>query len=478
MADDEGQLDMILQTRLDVLDQAVAEVNGVIKAMAEQRERLTEVEAFLAEDGTLYRAENDVLQHIGDAETRLKLLLPPPASRKQVVRSTAAAPSSTLNDPDIKRLREGYRYAGQARVTVQKLEPNRADALRSFQSVRRWSIAGLGDEALNAAVRDYSLMIDEIRKAENPWRRYEAEMPRRGHELFSRYLELLASMAVRGFGLEPAIMADVEALLQQLLEPINLPHKPARRERSPLAMMSSLGRGHLPLGYPEWSLWALPLLGRSVGELVVPSLMSDIDSRQTLICADLYAQHVLGPSYMHAAIFLELDPSAEPLSADVPSDPLRATVLFDNLPRIDRNNDPETRNQIDTVVRSVREQWQRARQAVGGEEEQLTDEDRAVVDRFLNALDRFPEIAYPGDYIADNRDAGRELMTVNGHGDDAAWERSVPAMLLRELMNAMWLARLEDPDKAALIHERAKAVARQNPGPPPSRPVAGARPRR
>jgi hypothetical protein len=363
---------------------------------------------------------------------------------------------------------------------VEAIALDRASAYASFISVRRWSIAGLGDAALRAAAHDYSQMIEEIRRADNPWRRYQAEMPRRGHELFSRYLELLAGMAVRGFGLEPAIMADVEGLIKQLFGPKSPPQSPPERERSPLALMSSLGRGHLPLGYPEWSLWALPLLGRSVGELVVPTLISPLSGRQLLICADLYAQHVLGPSYMYAAIFLEFDPSAEPPGPDAPSDPLRASVLFENLTRIDRSNDPEIQAQIDAVITSVKEQWDRARDAVAGTEEQLDDDDRAVVDRFLDELDRFPEIAYPGSYIADNRDSGRQLVTSDDpdERDDEEhqdWIRGVPAMGLRELMNAMWLARLEDPGQARLIHKRAKDVARQNQGPAPSRAVAGAR---
>jgi hypothetical protein len=34
----------------------------------------------------------------------------------------------------------------------------------------------------------------------------------------------------------------------------------------------------------------------------------------------------------------------------------------------------------------------------------------------------------------------------------------------RDLTTAMWLARLRDPSKAALIHERAKTLAAQKPG--------------
>lgn len=489
----DAQLDMILQTRLDVLAQAVEEVNGVIDAMAEQGKRLAEVEAFLTSDaGTLYNAESDIIESITDAATRLRVVLRGQSSRRPpVLRSvdpaspaSPASPATRDESDERQRLRDGLKLANTALAQAEGIAEKRENAYASFLSVRRWSVAELGDVALKAAVRDYEQMINEIRVAENPWRRYRAEMPRRGHELFRRYLELLAGMAVRGFGLEPAIMSDVEALLQQLMEPLHLPAKPSKRERSPLAMMSSLGRGHLPLGYPEWSLWALPLLGRSVGELVVPALMQDVNSRQVMLCADVYAQYVLGPGYLHAAIFLDFDPSSDPSSPEVPSDALRASVLFEAFPRLSDTEDQDTSKQVDAVVDRVKEQWLRARQAVGGDEEILAAEDREMIDRFLTELStRFPEIGYPADRIADNRDVGRDLMkssdqsgSPEGMGS-AEWVPSAPAMQLRDLMSAMWLARLEDPTKARLIHARAKAVARQGPGPSPKRPHAAAQPR-
>jgi hypothetical protein len=458
-------LDLILDTRLDVLAQAVDEVQSVITAMVEQRDRLRAVTDFLSEGGFLRRREDDLLEQIGDVTTRINVLLRPLAgptstALPQVADAEPSASPRPESDQQ-QRLQAMLESAECATKKVKEIATERGQAYGAFQDVRRWSVAGLVDTALSEAARDYQLLIDKIRRAESPWRRYQVEMPRRGHELFSRYLELLAGMAVRGIGLDAALMPDVDALVQLLMGPVPPQNKPTEQQRSPLALMGTLGARHMPLGYPDWSLWALPLVGRSAGDLVATNLLpADVDNQLRALCADLYAQYVLGPSYLHAAIFLEFDPSSEPPTPDAPPDPLRAAVLLEQLPSMYGDTDEANRKLVETIVERVAAEWRRARAAVGGAEPTLSGQGQDTVDAFLHDLAQFPEVAYPIGYLAEHADTGRDLLS--GAAPD------VPAMPLRDLVTAMWLARLETPTAARHIHQRAKTVARQGQGAAPT----------
>jgi hypothetical protein len=466
---DSESLDLILKTRLEVLAQAVEEVNCVITAMEEQGERLAEVEEFLSDAGAMRQAENSLLEHFGDVKSRLEVLLRPPTlSAPAVARPGVRRPLPLplpLSQPDRQRLH--YVQSGAEKATQQILElaKCRAKALSAFQDVWRWSVAGLGAAALQKAVEDYQYLIRQIRTDENPWRRYQAEMPRLGHELFSRYLELLAGMAVRGLPMDSTVQSDADALIDLLKGPLDTPAEPLP---SPLALMSSLGRRHTPLGYPEWSLWALPLMGRVAGERVAASLLPrDTGNRLHVICADLYAQYVLGPSYLHAAIFLEFDPSPDP-PPNLPSDPLRATVLLRDL----REYGATASRVIEGIAVPLEREWRRARTAFGGQEPDLDSADRQVVDDFLKELRGFVEIGYPVNTLGDLADDGRQLTAAGQDGSEPAMR----PMQLRNLLSAMWFARLQDPSKDRLIHQRAKMVPRQQQRVSPSRAGFGAQP--
>ncbi|BCY08486.1 hypothetical protein [Actinoplanes sp. L3-i22] len=478
--------DLILQTRLDVLNQALEEVTSVISAMAEQNRRLTDVEGFLSEDGRLAGAENDLAVHIAVIRRRLDGLLGRPARpRTGLPRPGLPAPryDAAPENDRISRVEEVRRHLRDADAELKKLSEERLGVYDSFQDVRRWSVAALPVQALTDAKEDYQELLSDLGESDEPWQRYRAEMPRRGHELLSRYLELLAGMAVRGlpvdtdgmsahpalvrFDLDATLMAAYEALVGHLMGPVPLRHREDPR-RSPLALMSSLGRRHLPLGYPQWSLWALPLVGRRAGKAVAsvwqPQKVT-LTPGQRLLCADLYALHALGPSYLYATVFLEFDPMAEPVTEakpdDRPSDVQRAALLLRQLRAWSAERDTPQRARLEQAADRVEAAWHLARAAAGGEERPLEPGDQEVVDRFGKDLVRVKTmrtVGYPLDTIAMLHDAAAELT------DE---EKPVDPMQLRDLMSAMWIARLNDPEKAQVIHTRAKDSASKIPFGPP-----------
>jgi len=447
-------LDWILRTRLDLLEQAVDEVDKIRQAMGEQRQRLDEVENCLKPQGELSGSEKWAKAHLGDAVNRLRLLL--------------EDTSLSLTDADRDMLEAARRSLTDAEPILQKLTADRVSAHTSFEDIRRWSVAGLVDEELDEAAGDYRRLIGEIRNSAHPWVRYEKELRGRGQELFIRYLELLGGMAVRGWELEAGVADDVQALLRLLLQPLGpAAARSAPQPRSPQVLM---GTRHIPLGYPDWRRWALPLYGRTAGQYLIEkgTFGTAVPERLQVLCADVFALYVLGPSYPYATLFLELDPDDPPPGAL--ADSIRADLLLEKLPELDPG--PQRRPLVD-IATDLRTPWEEARAAVAGGQWSLETTDRKVVDEFFEELrESFKEIAYETRWLSEAVDLGRKLAA--GGPSPLGGGPANP----RDLITAIWLARQTDPTHARLIHERAKIVARRVPtGSRPTDPTRMSRPR-
>ncbi len=442
MPDNGARLDLILSIRLDLLEQALDEVEKVIVAMGDQRQRLDDVEQCLGPKGHIVNREKAVKTAVGDAINRLEIVLD--------------GDSLELESDDANRLQDALERLSAVKDAIDLLATDRVAAHKSFQDVSRWSVAGLADMELAEAADEYRKLLDEIRDDPQPWQRYETELRGRGQKLFTRYLELLGGMAVRGFGIEGDMVGDAQALYRLLLQPLGRAAQGARPQRSLYLPMRTR---HIPLGYLHWSLWALPLVGRSAGEHVLDksTFHTPIDDRRKLFCADAYALYVLGPSYAHAALFLELDPD-DASHDDAPDqllpDSLRAQALLEQLPKLDENAEDE----LTEIAGRLAEPWGQARRALGVGDVTVDEADRKVVDRFLDEVRQsYPEIAYDTRWLNEAQQLGAKL--AGSESLDA-----VAANHPRDLVTAVWLARVEHPARARHLHERAEELARRKPG--------------
>ena len=477
-------IDLILATRLDLLEQAVEEAYTIIDAMREQRLRLASVEEFLSPKGRLSGSENRTRMAVEDATRRVSQIL---AGRtdatpkdveyedEQEAASRDAREPGPAEDEDRRLLKEAFRILSEAKPSLDRLVSDRKQAHATFQDVQRWSVAGLADEELTAAAAEYGQLLEEIKNATDPWRHYERETRGRGKRLFTSYLELLGGMAVRGVGLDVDELKDRAALMKLLLTPLGRDADQAPQLRSLHVPMQTR---HLPLGYGQWGLWALPLVGGTVGRHLLETgvFRTAPGHRLSILCADVYALYVLGPSYLQAALFLELDPDdtdgsevdgspPQPSWAtgltvidEVPSkvsDAYRAEVLLTMLPKLDDSSADELRSISEAIAQS----WRAARQAFGGTDVALAHDDVVVLEEFLNKLRKeYAGLAYDMRWLSDARENGRRLAA----GGDA-----LDGLVLkgRDLVNAVWLARLETPTASRELHDNAKIVARRRAGP-------------
>lgn len=429
-------IDPILEARLDLLEQALAEVNDFRLTMTDQRERLDKIKGFLDGADGLQQIRRKLFYSVDAAKARIQG--PPPVPDED--------PEDDTGDADIEPsdLDEAANLLDTALQQLNELERARQDARKHFDGIQRWSVAALVEVQLEAAAEHYRSMVDLIRRDPDPWQAYEQQLRGRGEQLFTAYLDLLSSMAVRGLGIDTELVKDGEALLK-LLKPRGYL---AELRNFPVPNLLT-GTEHVQLGYLGWSLWALPLIARHVGlDLIKKNVFgTDVPERLQILCADAFALYTMGPSYASAAIYLELDPDGA--ANDGISDPIRAEFLLNGLPKLGGDTERE-RQVLENRAQQLRDAWHTASAAVHGNEVSLAEDDQKIVDGFLEELhERYKEMAFSMRGLDYSVALAKEL---------AAEAPASGMPQIRDLLVAMWWARIDHPGHCSGIHKRVRDI--------------------
>jgi hypothetical protein len=156
-------------------------------------------------------------------------------------------------------------------------------------------------------------------------------------ELFSEYVDYLRGVALRSTGLgdEHGSIADLFFLADSLPATWNRPGGvtwkslavPSRVEQN-----RSTGASVLRIGYPEWTIWALPLLQHEFAHVVIKKNQATLTvttRADRAMLADALAGLVTGPAYACAELLLRLDPAAVGKGQRDPA--LRSAVILETL---------------------------------------------------------------------------------------------------------------------------------------------------
>lgn len=181
------------------------------------------------------------------------------------------------------------------------------------------------------------------------WQEYRQLLNDRARPVFAEYVDFLGGLTIRDTGLDDRICEMTDALLGRFTalsrRPLPLPARQA-------ALGNALDSVVL-LGFPEWSIWGIPLVGHEVGlryardrnsvELTSlirefaradnPRLGGQALPTETYIqdlIADAFATYTLGFSYACAAMLLRLSPRADQSREQLshPRDIDRARVIM------------------------------------------------------------------------------------------------------------------------------------------------------
>ena len=140
------------------------------------------------------------------------------------------------------------------------------------------------------------------------------------HELFVEYIDLIRGVLMRDAGLDRDLCRIADRIIgtwqfsDHVWGSISIPAEDERRSMSAAQLIR--------LGFPEWSVWSLPLIAREFGHVFVRKydrINSDIDKAAKVgvadeadlrsWAADVFATSVMGSAYPWAAMLLRVDPN-------------------------------------------------------------------------------------------------------------------------------------------------------------------------
>jgi hypothetical protein len=206
--------------------------------------------------------------------------------------------------------------------------------------------------------------------------------------VFIEYVDFLGGLTVRDTGLDDLVCDMTEAVLGRFksLTKRSLP-LPGRQ-----AALGNVLNSVVLLGFPEWSIWGIPLVGHEVGLAYIkegnyPELSQLINkflpkasaaeteqnsaesgpaqrvspgwSEEVVeqLVADAFATYTLGPAYACAALLLRLNPRHdEPTHPDRPRDIDRARVIIMML-KAQRRSAPAAGGTFTDLVTDLENLW-------------------------------------------------------------------------------------------------------------------------
>jgi hypothetical protein len=276
--------------------------------------------------------------------------------------------------------------------------------------------------------------------------------------LFSEYVELLRGVALRSarFGDEDLSIGDLFLIadgLPSVWGPIEGWRWQSLAVPSRLDQSSSTEAMVLRVGFPEWTIWALPLLQHEFGHIVVKRMKLDPSGAESAVLADALAVLVVGPAYACATLLLRLDPAAVDYASEVA---LRSATIINALRAVakDAGLEPVTR-----LVQRLEDEWRvavkDARGSVGALDEALKSSDwqtalatgRSAIPGLANGggssqprwVEKWATVSAWADQLRQGNADEMDLAAVDGKDEER------PSLNL--VLNAAWLARVRPDPK-------------------------------
>jgi hypothetical protein len=425
-------LDRVLRTRLESVEIMLATINELSKDVTSARAGLDDLKQQIQGlVGQIIVAANEAGRLGGELEEKARHMRGYESLKKEeyLVSADALSTLQTAAD-DLKRL------LGRAQNAA-------TTAFDTTSSLCRWD-AVPDDRSIDAAelrlsARALRAELSQTVEAASPWAHYSATVARRCDDLLGGYVDLLSGIALRDHGLDREVSRFADKLVPTLLLSFGGTEAMALPTRHAAQWLIHTEHLRIPLP-PGWTLWSLPLIARGVGELLRRRHGPDSD-----LLSEVFATYILGPAYAFAAILLELDPTG---SADV-LDAQRAQVILAVLEHLDQGDD---NSRFTALAGTLRSEWESA-VSVAWASDRPPDIDGATI------RDLIEQVAFrceKGAYLAAEQWDGVEQIAEQLVADDCQPDADPE---FRDVLNAMWLARWRQPDRANAIFANASAFA-------------------
>jgi uncharacterized protein YbdZ (MbtH family) len=382
--------------------------------------------------------------------------------------------------------------AAQKQTEALLVNVKETDTLLNREQVKSLFGVGAADTLLTRTLK----LQKELREAEGDgaaeappaaWARYrELVGDQDQFGVFQEYVDVAGGLSLRGTGMDQHFCAMADWLSDHWTSVVSLPYWFAIPARKDPAAKPSIIR----LGFPEWTIWALPLFAHEFGRILVDEntefqghvddLVGEIagepakelkddalererqarGARIRMYLADAFATYVMGPAYACACLLLKLDPTeVGQTTQDQGWDRVRAEVVLGTLGKLD----PGYQSKLGEITKTLRDSWTAALTQLGPEasgDGELTLV-QPVVDRAVAVLELIEEQNETRIRFDDEAwvEADRQAATyfgdlVPGAEPPPDAEQATKAkptfdlegVTLPDVLNAAWSQRLKYPD--------------------------------
>jgi hypothetical protein len=356
--------DLILKTHVDVLRRNLHQVGALLDHIEEWRRDLHELLQLFDEAGAVWSRVDKLYSLVNGAKNAM--------DRKD---SSQLAPQLEESLDEVKAL-----HRCLSEFAVPKVREVGSRPLRKTEDVEatlRYALFGAAEEQLEAlkeveeCIHEADRNPDRAREfASEAWTRFGGGVIEKSQQVFGEYIDFLRGLALRDTGFDQGICRMADHLIRRRgrlpggyqWASLTLPARQAMLTRAQM----------IRLGFPEWTIWAVPLSLHAFGYYFVEQQaeVQDLvkrsgEERQPLVrecLADVFATWEIGPAYACAAILMRLDPLTA-LSDDKRS-AWRAQVVLETL---DRLSDDSSGRFADQIRRQLSAEWESALRQAGWE---------------------------------------------------------------------------------------------------------------
>lgn len=334
----------VLQARIDSLKASLEQVESVIKLVQNRR------------------AEFDVVsQHLADATQRIHEIRPKIGHIKVSLDTLGRA-----GPEEERELAEALQKLGESREGVEAAENLLRSATQSLESIKarsfdaeRSQVSKTLDLEIASQAKTWIKELEDLstglragdggassEQVADAWVTYNRLLQNDTRPLFSEYVDLLRGLALRDTGFDEGICTIADDLIKACAD-IKMPPWDSLTVPSKEESITSTVARIIRLGFPEWTIWAIPYAAHEFWHIWV-SKGTDIESLigqeseaadppehiHTLF-ADAFATYAMGPAYAYSAIVLRFDPRAANSKSDThPTSSERAEIIFQMLERV------------------------------------------------------------------------------------------------------------------------------------------------
>jgi hypothetical protein len=456
--------DLLLRIRLDALQHNLEQVQRYRDAVRSNAQGLAALESLMSENEVMARAIETAGEFIGNLDNAAKFdkVLRERLDSRHLSEKLEAESDNNLQN----QLLAALGNIATARELVGKMTKRLSSLTEQAESK---PLTRIFNSNIKKQLRRAKTLAGKLpartglgtqwSASDVHWTEFSRLVADIEQRVFPEYVEVLGGLALRGTGVDNDICLMIDKLLrawtevggQELSYSICIP-----------AVQECLTIGRvIRVGFPEWTIWSVPLCAHEFGKIVVADnneigdklkewTGSDVVLRRhcETYLADAFACCSMGPAYACAAILLKFDPAAnESEDSDRAPDHYRVEVILSVLRELQAVQYPAL--PLDEFLDRLEQAWNSARGALQTrpatsqpEREQVDNAAlRAEIVDFALYLLRDEGLLYSAAGWPRVQRLAKELFPRTATGETPA-----EATTLLEVLNAAWYERVENPN--------------------------------